>query len=221
MQKFDILLMHNSGRTNLFNIIDEKSVCVWKIESTSNEPPYNHLAPTLRLIMSFNGTASYPAPVQQFMVQQYTKGVPLLLFPYSAGGGSLQLGTLKALHPLQSGNPSKSAVLLKNDVQLHVPTHPIVQNVKRVICDSKFSDSCHANEQATLIASWYNGNPMVAEWNNIVAINVCLTNSDPKDGDMKLMVQQAMQYLLEKNKKNQWQMRLYTISKYHDIIINI
>lgn len=171
------------------------------------------------LIMVWNGVNKPPSKMQQFVLQQFVwKLVPVLFFPY-ANVNDLQIPELLAIHPLQSGEQNsmndKNAGMIICDKQ-----HPVLQNIKTIKCDSLFRGSAAARADTQVLATWGDGVPMVAQRMHAMVINLCLCNSEVKNTDFFLLIEQAVQYLLHKYAKNQrMQNVLYKITAYKDIVI--
>lgn len=157
----------------------------------------------VQLLMVFNGYGIVPQHVEDYILQQYKKQVPIILFPYPGFPTTHKYSdALYAIHPLLPGlqeavDPQKYGPEKQNLMVKKQPQHPILQNVKSLSSPSYHRSAQHAKAGTNVIATWVDGIPMIAECDRVVSLNFCLANYNISTNG-GIVISNTIEYLLHK-----------------------
>lgn len=153
------------------------------------------------LVMFFNGNSAPCEQVILYVLKQYEMKIPIIMFPYNIvkQHSHLFVEQFEILQPLVPGNQSQSEKPnSKNMFFKLVPSHPILQNVSNFECSASiYRSSTKAKQDATVIATWNDDVPLIAERNHVVALNMCVVNLTPSS-DAPLIITNTVRYLLNR-----------------------
>lgn len=220
-----MFLMHNSSR-DLCTQFFPSNTTVWKIEDGATSILPAAATGKIQLLALFVATKVFSTEIQQFVLHQHVyNNVPVMLFPYAACK-ELALLELSQIMPMHlEGHEAAPSKHFKQDFENQINTkylpvdknHAILNKCNFTMETTEYGrDNCTVKSDAHVIATWMDGGPLLVERDNVVWLNFCLTNSEPKS-ELSKLVHNTIEYLLHKKKQNVMQMVMYKCVKFVDV----
>lgn len=151
------------------------------------------------VIMLYNGSMPLNTQLLNYVIAQHQMGVPIILFPYMAlQSSSFNSPLIQPMHPLEFG--TQQGCGSNNSFIAVCKHHAILQQVSTFSCSSVHRQLSNAKKDTIVIATWADDIPLIAERNNVVALNFCLTHFD-LNSDASMMIANTITYLVNKNRR--------------------
>lgn len=130
--------------------------------------------------------------------------MPIIFFPYPCSA-LYQLPVLEQVHPLIFEDDQNWNDPMRDSFCILEKWHPIVQGFagnNLLECDFGYRDAARPKQQSTVIATWHDGVPLLAELGNTMCCNFSLGVTEKAN---KLILG-IISYLLEKREKRHWKL---------------
>lgn len=191
--------------------LTDASTQTWQLPVPDVQIEYFHVekgqVPTMvpQILLASCGYVTWQAPIQQYVCDMHQRHVPIIIFPYSNSTGTMNdCKLMNHVHALQGGKQESVKGNFTNEdttIVRTLPHHPLLYQVQTFQCNSMGRIAADPMPDTTVVATWCDGVPLIAERDLIISLNFCPYNVSTSTDAMK-MIRNSVLYLLGKNMRH-------------------